>query len=335
MTRTAAAFVPQIPVAWAGLRRFCGAQARTSASAAARRGRETYTFSDGDRACRADATFLHLLDRHGTQPCSATIPIQVRTHRSLVDLAYRLVDAAAIIAAAAARRRRYTDGEQLPSLAVVGATTLLVHLVAIEVSGLYRNWRGSRLSFELWCVADQLDLHGPRRARHRPAHAVQRRVQLRHQARLAHAHAGGDGQRPHRAAHGAAQPAQARLQHAQVRHLRRQQARRATRPQRSELARAGPAVRRLLRRPPRAPHRGIGRRRAARTPATCTQLVAAGQDRRRRHDLHHLPDAGRGAHPRTTCASSATRPRRSTSCPTSSCSRCCTPAGTRSTACRW
>jgi putative colanic acid biosysnthesis UDP-glucose lipid carrier transferase len=78
-------------------------------------------------------------------------PYQVRTHRSLVDIVYRLVDAAAIVAAAAVAIDA-TDAGRLPSLAVVGATTLLVHSVAIEVSGLYRNWRGSRLSFELWCV---------------------------------------------------------------------------------------------------------------------------------------------------------------------------------------
>jgi putative colanic acid biosynthesis UDP-glucose lipid carrier transferase len=76
---------------------------------------------------------------------------QVRAHRSFVDLLYRLVDAAAIVTAAAAVID-WTDAGRLPSLTVVAATTLLVHLVAIEVSGLYRNWRGSRLSLELWCV---------------------------------------------------------------------------------------------------------------------------------------------------------------------------------------
>jgi len=76
---------------------------------------------------------------------------QVRTHRSLVDVAYRLLDAAAILAATLFATR-YTDNEHLENLAVVGATTLLVHFVAIEVSGLYRSWRGSRLSLELWCV---------------------------------------------------------------------------------------------------------------------------------------------------------------------------------------
>jgi putative colanic acid biosysnthesis UDP-glucose lipid carrier transferase len=76
----------------------------------------------------------------------------LRTHRSLVDVAYRLVDAAAILASALLAAR-WTDGVQWPAFAIVGATTLLVHLVAIEVSGLYRNWRGSKLSLELWCVA--------------------------------------------------------------------------------------------------------------------------------------------------------------------------------------
>jgi hypothetical protein len=57
-------------------------------------------------------------------------PYQVRTHRSFVDLAYRLVDAAAILASAVVAIG-YSEGDQLPSLLVVGAATLLVHLVAI------------------------------------------------------------------------------------------------------------------------------------------------------------------------------------------------------------
>ncbi|MEM8944692.1 MAG: undecaprenyl-phosphate glucose phosphotransferase [Planctomycetota bacterium] len=76
---------------------------------------------------------------------------QVRTDRSFVDVVYRLLDAAAIVAATLFSTR-YTDNEHLENLAVVGATTLIVHMVAIEVSGLYRSWRGSQLSLELWCV---------------------------------------------------------------------------------------------------------------------------------------------------------------------------------------
>lgn len=76
---------------------------------------------------------------------------QIRTHRSLVEVAYRLLDAAAILCSAHVATR-FTDHQHLENLAVVGATTLLIHAIAIEVSGLYRSWRGSRLSMELWCV---------------------------------------------------------------------------------------------------------------------------------------------------------------------------------------
>jgi len=76
---------------------------------------------------------------------------QIRTHRSFVDVAYRLLDAAAILGSALVATR-FTDHEDLENLLVVGATTLLVHTVAIEVSGLYRSWRGARLTTELWCV---------------------------------------------------------------------------------------------------------------------------------------------------------------------------------------
>ncbi len=69
-----------------------------------------------------------------------------------MDLAYRLVDAGAILVAAHVAAGQTENQGNLPHLAVIGAATLLVHLVAIEVSGLYRNWRGSRLSYELWYV---------------------------------------------------------------------------------------------------------------------------------------------------------------------------------------
>ena len=82
---------------------------------------------------------------------TASSEFQVRFHRSLVDVAYRLLDAAAILCSTLFATR-FTDNEHLENLAVVGATTLLVHMVAIEVSGLYRSWRGARLSLELWCV---------------------------------------------------------------------------------------------------------------------------------------------------------------------------------------
>lgn len=76
---------------------------------------------------------------------------RVRTHQSLVEVAYRLLDAVAILAATLVATR-FTDSEHLENLAVVGATTLVIHAIAIEVSGLYRSWRGARLGTELWCV---------------------------------------------------------------------------------------------------------------------------------------------------------------------------------------
>jgi len=76
---------------------------------------------------------------------------RIRTHRSLVDISYRLLDTAAILVSTLFATR-YTDNEHLENLAVVGATTVVMHFIAIEVSGLYRSWRGSQLSSELWCL---------------------------------------------------------------------------------------------------------------------------------------------------------------------------------------
>ena len=90
--------------------------------------------------------------RHFEDPAVvAPTDFRVRTHRSLVDTAYRLLDAAAIIVASLVATT-YTDDEHLENLAFVGATTLIVHMLVIEISGLYRSWRGSRLGSELWCV---------------------------------------------------------------------------------------------------------------------------------------------------------------------------------------
>lgn len=82
----------------------------------------------------------------------ASSNFQVRTTRSLVDVAYRVLDAAAILCGAWLAARHTNDAE-VQNLAVIAAATLLVHMVASEVSGLYRSWRGSRFALELWCVA--------------------------------------------------------------------------------------------------------------------------------------------------------------------------------------
>lgn len=78
-------------------------------------------------------------------------PYRFRSHRSIVDLVYRISDAAAIVVAALVALKQ-TPEAPLTSLAAIVGATLLVHVVAIEVSGLYRNWRGSKLTRELWCV---------------------------------------------------------------------------------------------------------------------------------------------------------------------------------------
>jgi putative colanic acid biosysnthesis UDP-glucose lipid carrier transferase len=88
----------------------------------------------------------------GTSTVTAAIDYQVRTQRSMLGIAYRLIDAIAIVSAAMLALR-YTPDSTGQDLAAISATTLLVHLIASEVSGLYRNWRGSKLRLELWCMA--------------------------------------------------------------------------------------------------------------------------------------------------------------------------------------
>ena len=75
----------------------------------------------------------------------------VRTHRSLVGIAYRLLDALGVVCGATLAAQ-FTHLATAQDLAVIAATTLLIHLIASEVSGLYRSWRGSRLALELYCL---------------------------------------------------------------------------------------------------------------------------------------------------------------------------------------
>ena len=69
----------------------------------------------------------------------------------MLGIAHRLIDASAIFAGAMLALG-YTPGLSSQDLAVICAITFLIHLIASEVSGLYRNWRGSRLRLELWCM---------------------------------------------------------------------------------------------------------------------------------------------------------------------------------------
>lgn len=72
-------------------------------------------------------------------------------HESLVYSLHRLVDAAAICLGAAVAME-YTPHVGLTHLLTIAAATIVVYHVVAEMSGLYRNWRGTRLRREIACV---------------------------------------------------------------------------------------------------------------------------------------------------------------------------------------
>jgi putative colanic acid biosynthesis UDP-glucose lipid carrier transferase len=82
---------------------------------------------------------------------TSSVDYQVRIHRSLLGTAYRIIDALAITAGAWVALRYTTDAAG-PDLIAISTTTIVAHWIASEVSGLYRNWRGSQLRLELWCM---------------------------------------------------------------------------------------------------------------------------------------------------------------------------------------
>lgn len=82
---------------------------------------------------------------------TSSVDFQVRAHRSLLGSAYRIIDALAIVAGTWVALR-YTELAEGQDLIVISAATMVAHLIASEVSGLYRNWRGSQLRLELWCM---------------------------------------------------------------------------------------------------------------------------------------------------------------------------------------
>ncbi len=78
-------------------------------------------------------------------------PFRIRAHRSLVDVAYRVMDTLAVVAAVTLVSWYSPEPDAVQALAM-GAATLLVFAISSEVSGLYRSWRGSRFALEAWCV---------------------------------------------------------------------------------------------------------------------------------------------------------------------------------------
>jgi putative colanic acid biosynthesis UDP-glucose lipid carrier transferase len=70
---------------------------------------------------------------------------------SLLYSLHRLVDAGAICLGASFGLE-YTHNAALPDLLTIAAASILVYHVVAELSGLYRNWRGTRLRREIACV---------------------------------------------------------------------------------------------------------------------------------------------------------------------------------------
>jgi putative colanic acid biosynthesis UDP-glucose lipid carrier transferase len=79
---------------------------------------------------------------------------------SLLYSVHRLVDAGAICFGAWVSLG-YTHHAGLPDLLTIAAATILVYHIVAELSGLYRNWRGSRLRREIACVLVTWAYAGP------------------------------------------------------------------------------------------------------------------------------------------------------------------------------
>jgi putative colanic acid biosysnthesis UDP-glucose lipid carrier transferase len=70
---------------------------------------------------------------------------------SLLYSLHRLIDAA-IICLTVGLALRHTDDVGVTDLVMIAATTIVVHHVIADLSGLYRSWRGTRLNNEIVCV---------------------------------------------------------------------------------------------------------------------------------------------------------------------------------------
>ena len=75
----------------------------------------------------------------------------ITQHQSLLPGAYRLLDTAAM-ATMLWFALGFTPGASSDELIIITAVSVLVQIVAAELSGLYRSWRGVRLLGELGCV---------------------------------------------------------------------------------------------------------------------------------------------------------------------------------------
>jgi putative colanic acid biosynthesis UDP-glucose lipid carrier transferase len=90
---------------------------------------------------------------HSSRGVSCMSPVSrgISFQESLLYILHRLADAV-VICGAVAVALRWTSDVGLPELLTVAASTILVHHVVSELSGLYRSWRGTRLRREIACV---------------------------------------------------------------------------------------------------------------------------------------------------------------------------------------
>jgi putative colanic acid biosynthesis UDP-glucose lipid carrier transferase len=70
---------------------------------------------------------------------------------SLLYSLHRLIDAA-IICLTVGLALRHTDNAGVTDLVMIAATSIIVHHVVADLSGLYRSWRGTRVQNEIVCV---------------------------------------------------------------------------------------------------------------------------------------------------------------------------------------
>jgi undecaprenyl-phosphate glucose phosphotransferase len=81
----------------------------------------------------------------------APASFHIHSQRSLREVVFRLIDTVMMMVVLRLAIG-YSPLLGIDDLLVIGALTLLLHLVASEASGLYRNWRGATASQEVWCV---------------------------------------------------------------------------------------------------------------------------------------------------------------------------------------
>src|SRR5690606_31285795 len=84
-------------------------------------------------------------------PISSPMTRGISQHDSPIHGIHRLMDAVVLVGCLV-WAFRFTPGVVPSQVLAVAATTVLIHVVAAEFSGLYRSWRGAGLRRELACI---------------------------------------------------------------------------------------------------------------------------------------------------------------------------------------